>query len=76
MGFINQQTSLGGTILYQPLYLVGSSWYQASVPDLPQVLKHVASLRELVARVLALPPDAQRLGRPGDFSLLMVTIWL
>lgn len=36
-----------------------SSRGEASVPDLPQVLKHVASLRELVARVLALPPDAQ-----------------
>ena len=36
-----------------------SSRGQASVPDLPHVLKHVASLRELVSRVLALPPDAQ-----------------
>ncbi|CAK9004640.1 unnamed protein product [Durusdinium trenchii] len=31
----------------------------AGVPDLSEVLKHVAALRELVSRVLALPPDPQ-----------------
>lgn len=30
---------------------------QASTPDLSLVLKHVAALRELVSRLLALPPD-------------------
>lgn len=29
------------------------------MPDLSEVLKHVAALRELVSRVLALPPDPQ-----------------
>ncbi|CAJ1331854.1 unnamed protein product, partial [Effrenium voratum] len=37
----------------------------AGVPDLHQVLKHVAALRELVSRVLSLPPDAQ-MGLPAS----------
>ena len=55
---------------------------QASVPDLPHVLKHVASLRELVSRVLALPPDAQKLGlrreKPSELvpSLCFTSWWI
>lgn len=36
-----------------------------TLPDLNQVLKHVASLRELVSRVLSLPPDSQ-MGLPAS----------
>eukprot|EP00439_Symbiodinium_sp_Y106_P013258 s2297_g1.t3 len=36
-----------------------------TLPDLNQVVKHVASLRELVSRVLSLPPDSQ-MGLPAS----------